>query len=108
MCRKTFFNTLFLSIVFVLALSCTMTLHAESKPEIRALWVTRWDYSSPGDVTAIFSNARTIGFNTVFFQVRGEATAFYRSTFEPWAWELNNWKLANLGKDPDGTLSSTQ
>jgi uncharacterized lipoprotein YddW (UPF0748 family) len=60
---------------------------------IRAIWVTRWDYRTPGDVVAIMDNARSAGFNTVLFQVRGNGTAFYRSRFEPWSEELG-------GRDP--------
>ncbi len=60
---------------------------------IRAIWVTRWDYKSPGDVAKIMHNCRTAGFNTVLFQVRGNGTAFYRSKLEPWADELG-------GRDP--------
>jgi len=54
----------------------------------RALWVTRWDYHSPQDVRRIVDNAAELGFNTLLFQVRGNATAFYHSSYEPWAEEL--------------------
>ena len=58
------------------------------KQEVRAIWVTRWDYKSAGDVAVIMENCRRAGFNTVLFQVRGNGTAFYRSKLEPWAEEL--------------------
>lgn len=60
---------------------------------IRAIWVTRWDYTKPEDVAAIMRNCRNAGFNTVMFQARGCASTMYPSRLEPWAEELN-------GKDP--------
>ncbi len=65
--------------------------------EIRAIWVTRWDYRNPGDIATIMQNCRTAGFNTVLFQVRGNGTAFYRSQIEPWADELGG---VDPGFDP--------
>jgi uncharacterized lipoprotein YddW (UPF0748 family) len=55
---------------------------------IRAVWVTRGDYRTAEDVKQIMSNCAAAGFNTVLFQVRGNGTAFYPSSFEPWADEL--------------------
>jgi uncharacterized lipoprotein YddW (UPF0748 family) len=77
----------------------------ESRPESapapisksRALWATRWDYRSEADVRSIVANAAEAGFDILFFQVRGNATAFYRSSFEPWADELGG---ADPGFDP--------
>lgn len=60
---------------------------------IRAIWVTRWDYKTPRDIAIVMENCRRGGFNTILFQVRGNGTAFYRSTLEPWADELG-------GRDP--------
>lgn len=60
---------------------------------MRAVWVTRGDYRAPEDVTRIMDNCAALGFNTVLFQVRGNGTAFYKSSFEPWADELG-------GQDP--------
>ena len=60
---------------------------------IRAIWVTRWDYKTPGDIARVMDNCKVAGFNTVLFQVRGNGTAFYRSRIEPWADELG-------GRDP--------
>jgi uncharacterized lipoprotein YddW (UPF0748 family) len=57
---------------------------APSGPQ-RAIWVTRFDYRTPDDVRRIFENCASAGFDTVLFQVRGNATAFYRSRLEPWA-----------------------
>jgi len=61
--------------------------------QMRAIWVTRWDYKSPSDIAIIMENCQRAGFNTILFQVRGNGTAFYRSKLEPWADELG-------GRDP--------
>lgn len=58
------------------------------RAESRALWVTRWDYKSPQDIRDMMERARQAHFNVVFFQVRGNADAFYRSRLEPWSEEL--------------------
>ncbi|MCH8966770.1 MAG: family 10 glycosylhydrolase [Planctomycetes bacterium] len=60
---------------------------------IRAIWVTRWDYKTPGDIAAVMANCASAGFNTILFQVRGDGTAMYRSKLEPWSQELG-------GRDP--------
>ncbi len=65
--------------------------------QTRALWVTRWDYHSPEDVQRIVENAAELGFNTLLFQVRGNGTAFYYSSYEPWAEELGG---TDPGWDP--------
>ena len=62
-------------------------------PEVRAIWVTRWDYRSAADIRTILGNCRSLGLNRVYFQVRGRSDAFYRSNLEPWAEELG-------GRDP--------
>ncbi len=64
--------------------------------EMRGVWVTRWNFKSPQDVARIMTQVAQAHFNTVFFQVRGRADAFYRSRLEPWAEELTG----TLGHDP--------
>jgi uncharacterized lipoprotein YddW (UPF0748 family) len=59
----------------------------------RAVWVVRQTYSSPGEIAALMDNCQQAGFNTVLFQVRGNATAFHRSRIEPPAEEFR-------GQDP--------
>lgn len=61
--------------------------------EVRAIWVTRWDFRSAQDVRSIVQNCAGLGLNRVYFQVRGRADAFYRSALEPWGEELG-------GRDP--------
>jgi uncharacterized lipoprotein YddW (UPF0748 family) len=68
--------------------------------EGRAVWVTRWDYKTADDVRRIVDNCARAGFNIIVFQVRGNATAFYRSSIEPWAWELTSTGPATTGRDP--------
>jgi len=64
--------------------------------EVRALWVTRWDYSSPADLRTIVRKAADAHFNVIWLQVRGQADAYYRSSLEPWAARLSG----TLGHDP--------
>jgi len=61
--------------------------------EVRAVWVTRWDYKTEEDVRNAVRWTSALGFNRIFFQVRGRADAFYRSSFEPWGEEIG-------GRDP--------
>ncbi|GMV04129.1 MAG: hypothetical protein AMXMBFR53_04100 [Gemmatimonadota bacterium] len=68
----------------------------DSLTETRALWVSRFEYASEGDVRTVMQRAANAGFNVVYFQVRGRADAFYRSAWEPWAANLTG----TLGKDP--------
>ncbi|MCW5776564.1 MAG: family 10 glycosylhydrolase [Phycisphaeraceae bacterium] len=56
--------------------------------EFRGVWVTRWDYRTREDVRQIMSNAAAIATTDVFFQVRGQADAFYESRLEVWGHEL--------------------
>ena len=69
-------------------------------PPVRALWVTRFDYTKPADVRHIINNVAEAGFTDVFFQVRGNGTAFYKSQLEPWAFELSGEDVGLLGTDP--------
>jgi len=58
--------------------------------------VTRWDYTYPEDVQEIIERAAYANFNIIFFQVRGQADAYYHSNYEPWAERLTG----TLGQDP--------
>ena len=66
----------------------------------RAMWVTRFDYETPHDVEKIMESCKLAGMNTVLFQVRGNATASYRSADEPWS-ERFGW--VDPGFDPLAT-----
>ena len=50
--------------------------------EFRGIWVSRFDWTTlggadPAKIDEIIDNVSTTGFNAIFFQVRGEASAFY-------------------------------
>ncbi|USO00032.1 MAG: family 10 glycosylhydrolase [Phycisphaeraceae bacterium] len=55
---------------------------------LRGVWVTRWDYITADDVRTIMRDASQMGFTDVFWQVRGQADAYYESRLEPWGQEL--------------------
>lgn len=66
----------------------TVTAVSAHAQRYRAVWVTRWDYRTPGDVQQIMANLAALKANLVLFQVRGNGTVFYPSKIEPWAEEL--------------------
>ena len=71
--------------------------NASSPQEMRALWVTRWDFRTAEDIRIIAERAADANFNALFFQVRGNADALYRSQIEPWSALLSG---GTLGEDP--------
>jgi uncharacterized lipoprotein YddW (UPF0748 family) len=79
---------------------------AEPLVEMRGLWVTRFDWTSnaadvnPAKLDEIVNNAADAGFNALFFQVRGEADAYYASNVEPWSKRLTGTLGQNPGWDP--------
>lgn len=74
--------------------------------ERRALWVTRYDWTTVGKAPApeavdeIVSKAATAGFNALFFQVRGSGDAYYTPGLEPWAARLTGSLAPTLGQNP--------
>jgi len=64
--------------------------------EVRAIWVTRFAWSTAADITGIIDRAASANFNTVYFQVRGNGDAYYASALVPWAKKLSG----TLGEDP--------
>ncbi len=54
-----------------------------NRPEVRALWVTRWEYKTARDVETIADWAVLNGFNLLLFQVRGNGTVYFDSEVEP-------------------------
>lgn len=87
-----------LLVVFGLGL-CPTLLFAQ-EVEGRAVWVTRWTYKNAEDVIEILDAAKKMNFNQIMFQVRGNATVFYKSEIEPWAWELSGTTVTLTGKNP--------
>ena len=51
--------------------------------EARALWVSRFEYTSAADIAAILTDAKRANFNIVYLQVRGVGDALYASAIEP-------------------------
>lgn len=102
-------TTLFASLLTLTALSLSSCNNTRSSLPIpipgarsveRAMWVTRFDYESPRDIEKIAEACQLAGMNTILFQVRGAATASYKSALEPWS-ERYNW--ADPGFDPLAT-----
>jgi len=86
-----------------------LVLRAEAAPmvERRAIWVTRYDWTTlgaapaPETIDTIVSNVASAGFNTIFFQVRGAGDAYYTPGLEPWADRLTTGPVSEtLGVDP--------
>lgn len=76
--------------------------------ERRAIWVTRYDWTSldsdtppmPERIDEIVDNVAGAGFNTVFFQVRAAGDAYYTPGLEPWAARLTGSACETLEQDP--------
>jgi uncharacterized lipoprotein YddW (UPF0748 family) len=99
------------ALVLILALACWPKSLPAANPEARAVWVTRWEYttatysslptSHKARIRRIMDRAVEGNFNVIVFQVRGQADAYYASSYEPWAWELTSTFDPNsLGTDP--------
>ena len=87
--------------VFPLLISLLLTGAAPAHlPEVRAIWVTRFDYKKPADVEAIVANCARAGFTDIFFQIRGNGTVSYPSRVEPLAFELTSENAATTGRNP--------
>ncbi len=52
-------------------------------PQIRAMWVARWDITTPDECSTLVRLAEQYGFNTLVVQVRGRGDALYKSSYEP-------------------------
>jgi uncharacterized lipoprotein YddW (UPF0748 family) len=67
--------------------------------EVRALWVTRFDWTiygmpaSAAKIDEIVNTAADAGFNTIYFQIRGTADAYYAPGLEPWAQRVSGGQL---------------
>ncbi len=63
----------------------------------RAVWVVRQAFKSPEEIAALMERCAQAGMNTVLFQVRGNATSYYRSRLEPWS---EQYDFKDPGFDP--------
>ena len=70
------------------------------RPDVRAIWVTRFDFKTPTDVETIVANCARAGFTDIFFQIRGNGTVFFPSKIEPWAFELTGTNVEFTGRNP--------
>lgn len=86
-----------LSALAVFGVACQSVSLPHGRPVTRAMWVTRFDYKTAADIEKIVQSCQEAGCNTILFQVRGNATAFYRSSYEPWAEQFN---FTDPGFDP--------
>lgn len=84
--------------VLLLLLGCAPEPpRAAPRPTCRAIWITRWDTLTADDVRRAVRECADAGFDTLLFQVRGNATVSFRSSYEPWA-EQSGWR--DPGFDP--------
>lgn len=97
--RTTWVRRGLLSATAVMGLSLMVGCQTGPKlpDHVRAIWVTRFDYLTEGDVARIIDNSKRLGMNTVLFQVRGNGTVFYPSEIEPWAEQFD---FQDPGFDP--------
>src|SRR5687767_15061864 len=70
--------------------------------EARALWVSRFEYSTAADISRIMTDAKSANFNIVYLQVRGVADALYASDLEPCSTRLCSKLGGNPTWDPLG------
>ncbi len=106
--------------LFSLLLFFTGYLFAQPpKREMRAAWVTTvWGLDWPQGLTIpstgstyhineqkkmfirLIDSLKSANMNTIFFQVRSECDAFYRSSYEPWSSNLVSTRGMDPGYDP--------
>lgn len=73
--------------------------HAEEKPELRAVWITRMEWANPDPaeckarITRAMDTLGAANCNVAIFQIRGAADTLYPSKLEPWSPMIG-------GKDP--------
>ncbi len=78
----------------------TLRDHSETHTTEQGLWITRWDYQNPQDIRQAISDAASIGITDVYWQVRGQADAYYPSDLEPWGFELLKYNPNPPSFDP--------
>lgn len=93
----------------LLALTCNILSAQPYKREVRAIWLTThlgldWPVMADNVATkkskliAMLDSHKALGINTIYFQVRGVADAFYPSTLVPWTNRLTGTN--SYGVDP--------
>jgi uncharacterized lipoprotein YddW (UPF0748 family) len=94
-------HVMLLAFLASLLCACTSVPHVPAGPRgpARTLWVTRFDYRTRADVERIVDDCAGAGIDTILFQVRGNATASYKSNVEPWGEQFG---FKDPGFDPLG------
>lgn len=102
----------FILIIFILS---HVVLVASPKYEMRAVWLTtNWGLDWPAspatnergakqqqsDMCAMLDQVASMGFNTVFFQVRLRGEVLYHSAIEPWSAVVSGASGRSPGYDP--------
>ncbi len=86
-----YFNFIFFTLILHL-IQTPSASHPDSQkkinPEARALWFTRYEYTSEPAIRQTIQKAKEANINLVLFQVRGQADAYYFSSYEPWSERL--------------------
>ena len=75
-------------VLLMLALGSPRAAREAAPTETRALWVLRTSLGSTESITTLVHTARDHGFNTLLVQVRGRGDAYYTSSLEPRAADL--------------------
>lgn len=90
---------LFSATVLIVLSACASTpsIPTAGRGPERAMWVTRFDYRTQADVERIVDDCANAGIDTILFQVRGNATASYKSNVEPWG---EQFEFRDPGFDP--------
>lgn len=94
--------------LFCLLITLSLGLEAQNpKHELRAVWITThfgldWPVAADATatkkskLTAMLDNLKTLGINTIYFQVRSIGDALYPSAIVPWS----NRMTGTYGQDP--------
>ncbi len=97
--------------ILLLFLSGWLNINAGQYPkrEMRGVWVASvgnidWPTSPTetsgeqiSELVQLFDKLKEAGINTIFFQVRTECDALYKSSYEPWSY----WLTGEQGRAPD-------
>jgi uncharacterized lipoprotein YddW (UPF0748 family) len=99
-------TTVIVLLLYAVRCAYSQRVLASPKQEVRAVWIAttagldwprtldRADQQS--SLRKIVADMKAAHFNTILFQARARGDAYYRSSYEPWAENLNG----TLGKDP--------
>ncbi|MCE1190123.1 MAG: family 10 glycosylhydrolase [Ignavibacteria bacterium] len=112
-------NSIVHILIFAILILLPSSLHSQSiqpKREMRGAWiatVNNIDYPSAKNNGAwqntvelrnMLTTLHNAGINTIFFQVRTECDALYKSSLEPWSY----WLTGKQGQAPDSAFDPLQ